>query len=100
MHFIVQFEDNTDTGENLRQQFMSAHLAFLTQKAELVVAAGPLFDTEGDPAGGLWIVTSKNESTVHELVKQDPFWPTGLRKSYRVLQWKQVFAEGRSLIEI
>ena len=30
-----------------------------------------------------------------ELVQADPFWPTGLRKAVRVLQWAQVFAEGR-----
>jgi uncharacterized protein YciI len=31
-------------------------------------------------------------------VKKDPFWPTGLRKSVRILAWKQVFADGRRSI--
>jgi hypothetical protein len=32
------------------------------------------------------------------LAGQDPFWPTGLRKSVRVLEWRRVFADGRNLI--
>ena len=32
-----------------------------------------------------------------DLVHEDPFWPTGLRKSVRVLLWKRVFADGKSL---
>ena len=31
-------------------------------------------------------------------IKADPFWPTGLRRSVRILSWAQVFAEGRRLI--
>jgi hypothetical protein len=31
-------------------------------------------------------------------VKEDPFWPTGLRRSVRILSWSQVFAEGKRLI--
>jgi hypothetical protein len=31
------------------------------------------------------------------LIKEDPFWPTGLRKSVCILAWNQVFADGRRL---
>ena len=33
--------------------------------------------------------------TIDALVKADPFWPTGLRKSVRILKWNQVFADGQ-----
>jgi uncharacterized protein YciI len=31
-------------------------------------------------------------------VKADPFWPTGLRHSVRILSWSQVFADGKRLL--
>jgi hypothetical protein len=31
------------------------------------------------------------------LFANDPFWPTGLRRSARVLAWKQVYADGARL---
>jgi uncharacterized protein len=53
---------------------------------------------DGQGAGGLWLVEAADAFEVDALVKEDPFWPTGLRKSVRVLTWKQVFADGRRLI--
>jgi uncharacterized protein YciI len=35
---------------------------------------------------------------VQALVESDPFYPTGLRKSIRILEWTQVFANGNKLI--
>jgi hypothetical protein len=32
---------------------------------------------------------------VRRLCERDPFWPTGLRKSVRILEWRQVFADGQ-----
>lgn len=42
-------------------------------------------------AGGLWLVDADGPDSVMALVQADPFWPTGLRKDVRVLEWKQVF---------
>ena len=60
-----------------------------------VNAAGPLKTPGGQGAGGIWIVDANDAGEVDQLVKQDPFWPTGLRKSVRILAWNQVYAEGR-----
>ena len=50
----------------------------------------------GEPAGGLWLVHADRQEAVRELIEADPFWPTGLRKSVRILEWTQVFADGKS----
>jgi uncharacterized protein YciI len=42
-------------------------------------------------------VEAKDAAEVDALVKADPFWPTGLRKSVRILAWTQVFADGKRL---
>ncbi|MGF1609856.1 MAG: YciI family protein [Kiloniellales bacterium] len=95
MIYVVSFEDNEDRAD-MRARHMAAHLAFLEHNAASVRAAGPLKDTaDAAPAGGLWLVEAASPEAVHALVKADPFWPTGLRKSYRVLEWTQVFAEGK-----
>ena len=95
MKFIVLFEDEPSRAD-MRAKHMPDHLAFLEHNAAHVQAAGPLKDTkDGAPAGGLWMVEAESAEAVKALVEADPFWPTGLRKSVRILQWTQVFAEGK-----
>lgn len=94
MIYAVLFEDN-ESRADMRRKHMSEHLAFLERNAGSISAAGPLKDADGDvPAGGLWLVEAESPQAVHGLIESDPFWPTGLRKSVRVLQWTQVFADG------
>jgi len=96
--FIVLFEDNPAVGADTRAKHMHEHLQFLQEHSNRVNAAGPLKTMDGVGAGGLWVVDANHESAVNELVKKDPFWPTGLRKSVRILEWTQVFSDGRALI--
>jgi len=88
--YAVLFEDD-DRHADKRPAHMEAHLAFLKQNTKSVLAAGPLADSKDrKPAGGMWLVAADTVEQVDALVKADPFWPTGLRKSVRILEWKQV----------
>jgi uncharacterized protein len=98
MLFAVLFEDNANLGADVRRRHMPAHLSFLEKNAGAIKAAGPLREASGDPAGGLWVVEADEPAVVDALVKEDPFWPTGLRRSVRILSWSQVFADGKRLI--
>jgi len=98
MLYAVIFEDNVNLPSDLRREHMPLHLAFLERNASRIKAAGPLRASSGDPAGGLWLVEADSPEVVDALVKEDPFWPTGLRRSVRILSWSQVFAEGKRLI--
>ena len=98
MTYIVLFEDDPDADPDTRKRHMPAHLAFLENNASEVRAAGPLKSTDDAPAGGIWIVESADPARVEALVREDPFWPTGLRKSHRILLWTRVFADGARLI--
>ncbi|MDJ0946860.1 MAG: YciI family protein [Kiloniellales bacterium] len=97
MLFAVFFEDNPDLEVDPRARLMPAHLDFLEQNARQIEAAGPLKDDGGAPAGGLWLVEAGSAAEVQALVEDDPFWPSGLRKSVCILAWTRVFAEGRRL---
>ena len=93
MFYAVLFEDD-DAHADARDRHMSDHLAFL-RAAGAVLAAGPLRDAATQTAaGGLWLVEADAAEDVRALVETDPFWPTGLRKSVRVLEWTRVFADG------
>jgi hypothetical protein len=95
MLYIVLFEDDPARAD-IRPRHMPAHLAFLEGNADRIRAAGPLRDTAaGTPAGGLWLVEADSPAAVAALTEGDPFWPTGLRCSIRILEWTQVFADGR-----
>ena len=98
MLYAVLFEDNAALGADIRRQHLPAHLSFLEKNAARIKAAGPLRASSGDPVVGLWVVEADSPDVVDALVKEDPFWPTGLRHSVRILSWTQVFADGRRLI--
>ncbi len=95
MMYVVLFTDNPDRAD-MRQRLMSDHLDFLERSQPAIRAAGPLRDTAtGETAGGLWLVDASSADAVRDLYERDPFWPTGLRSRVRVLEWTQVFADGR-----
>ena len=98
MKFVVLFEDDPSAGTEIRQRHMQDHLSFLERNSAMVDAAGPLKTSSGEGAGGIWIVEAERQDEVERLIKEDPFWPTGLRKSVRILEWTQVFANGRRMI--
>ena len=96
--YAVLFEDNEAVADQ-RRKYMPDHLDFLERNQPAIQAAGPLMDVSSDAgAGGLWLVSARSADDVQTLVEEDPFWPTGLRKSVRILQWKQVFANGQRQI--
>ena len=98
MLYAVLFQDNDEKAE-MRTRHMAEHLAFLECNSGQIRAAGPLTDTQDStPAGGLWLVEVPDAQDVRGLIEADPFWPTGLRKSVRVLSWAQVFADGKRQI--
>jgi uncharacterized protein YciI len=97
MIYVVLLTDDPAYADE-RRRLMPAHLDFLESQKMCIRAAGPLRDRDGGGAGGLWIVEAQNADAVEELCRADPFWPTGLRRSVQVLQWTQVFADGRRLI--
>jgi uncharacterized protein len=98
MLYAVLFTDD-DAHADARARVMPAHLDFLERHRDRIRAAGPLREAaDGAAAGGLWLVEAESPDAVATLYRADPFWPTGLRKSVRVLQWSQVFADGRRLV--
>lgn len=88
--FAILFEDDPVHADK-RTEFMEQHLAFLARHADKVQAAGPMLTDAGEGAGGLWTVEADTFDDALALTREDPFYPTGLRRKITVLEWKQVF---------
>ncbi|HVJ42439.1 MAG TPA: YciI family protein [Dongiaceae bacterium] len=92
--YCVLFEDD-DAFADMRSLHMAAHRDFLARHPG-IAAAGPLSDTtSGAAAGGMWLVRGDSAEEIARLVQADPFWPTGLRKSVRILEWRLVHAQAQ-----
>lgn len=96
MRYLILFEDNPEADPGIRTRFMADHLAFLAAQGGRIESAGPLFGDTGEGQGGAWVVRAGSVEEAEEMVRADPFWPTGLRAGVRVLEWRQVFADGRA----
>ena len=94
----IHFHDNIDADPDIRPQYMAQHLAFLSENKAVIRAAGPLKEKDGTVKSGLWLVDVETVDQAWELVKADPFWPTGLRDTVEIKQWAQVFADGQALV--
>ena len=99
MLFAVIFTDSPNAAPDLRARHMKDHLAFLEANAKTIKAAGPLTDPDGKGRDGLWLVDAEGTETVERLIREDPFWPRGLRDGYAILPWRQVFANANRLID-
>jgi uncharacterized protein len=98
MLFAVIFEDDA-AHAGKRQDLLGDHLAYLESHAGAVKAAGPLkLPVNGPATGGLWLVEAGSADEVRRLCENDPFWPTGLRKSVQIREWTRVFSDGKRLI--
>ncbi|MBK8159991.1 MAG: hypothetical protein IPK59_14890 [Rhodospirillaceae bacterium] len=97
MIFAVLFEDDFARAVEIRRRFMPEHLSFLERHGSAILTAGPLRDVAGEPMGGLWLVDAEDADSVSKLIEADPFWPVGLRRSHRILEWQRVFHQGRTL---
>lgn len=98
MLYAVILTDNPIADPGLRAAHMADHLAFLERNADRIRAAGPLTPIGPDVPGGLWLVEADDPTLIEALIKEDPFWPTGLRSSWLIAKWRQVFADGKRRI--
>ncbi|UYV37868.1 YciI family protein [Rhodobacteraceae bacterium D3-12] len=94
MLMTILFRDTPDADPEIRARHMPEHLDFLEQNRASIRAAGPLLAPDGTVSGGLWLVEVAGAEAADALVRADPFFATGLRESWEICQWRQVFADG------
>ncbi|MEM5477434.1 YciI family protein [Pacificibacter sp. AS14] len=98
MLYAIHFHDDITADPNIRPQYMQQHLAFLSENEAVIRAAGPLKENDGAVKSGLWLVDVETVEQAWQLVKADPFWPTGLRDTVEIKEWAQVFSDGQKYV--
>ena len=90
MLFAVRFQD-IDDPMPIRNANYDAHMAWLEENAESIVAAGPLRAGGSDsaPVGALWLVRADDFASAERLIAGDPFMKAGLRAKTEILLWSK-----------
>lgn len=75
----------------IRLQNREAHLAYLGQHKDKVIAAGPLQDEAGEGMiGSLIIMGFEEQAEADAFAAGDPYAKAGLFESVEIGRWKQV----------
>ena len=98
MLFVIRFTDRADR-QDVREQYLQAHIEWLDQRRDVILVAGSLRqDPDHNPVGAMWVVEAKSKDDLDGLFESDPFWKHGLRKSFEILHWSKAFPEERSIL--
>lgn len=79
---------NEPERENIRVQYLSAHLDWFEANRDIIPIGGALMSDLGQtPSGGLWISHAKSKKKLEELLETDPFYINEVRRSYQIHHW-------------
>lgn len=91
MAYVIECIDKKD-GLDIRKANRDAHLAYLKDHMDKVIAAGPLLSEEaGHMTGSLLIMDFHSEAEADHFCDNDPYAKAGLFQSITVRPWKKVF---------
>jgi len=98
MPYAIQTRDKPGTGD-LRTATRPAHVEYLTQHKDKLLAAGALIDDEGAAAlGGILIVDTEVRAEAERFINEDPFTKAGLFEKVTVTRWRKAFFNKERLI--
>jgi uncharacterized protein YciI len=98
MLYVIRFFDKPDMLA-VREQLLPVHLAWLDERQSSILVAGALrIEAGATPVGALWIVEANSSEEVEASFQTDPFWLSGLRQSFEILQWSKAFPDRNAMI--
>lgn len=98
MPYVIILEDKPDSLA-LRNEVRAAHLDYLTENADKLLAAGArISDDGGGGHGGVLIVDTDDRAEAEALVANDPFTKAGLFRSIKVERWRKAFFDKKRLV--
>lgn len=98
MPFHIETWDKPDH-QARRQALRPAHLEFLEQNANLLIACGAKLNDDGtDQGGGIYIVDLDTKPEVERFIQADPFYKDGLFGEVRITRWRKAYAGGQCFL--
>ena len=94
MPYIIETFDKPHH-QAVRQQHRPAHLDFLAQNAQLLLACGAkLHDDGSDMGGGLYVVNLDTREAAQAFIESDPFYQADLFAEVRITRWRKAYVAG------
>ena len=75
---------------SLRLETREEHIKYLKKIGRKLVLAGPILDKNNNPKGTVLILDYKDENTVKEFLKNDPYNVRDLFESVKIIKFKKV----------
>ena len=98
MPYAIITRDRTDAG-SLRADTRAAHLEYLKQFSEQIIAGGGFLTDAGElDGGGLIIVDTEDRQEAERLAENDPYTKAGLFESVEIRRWRKVFVAGQMMV--
>lgn len=98
MAFLIETWDKPDHAA-VRQQHRPAHLQFLEQHRQLLLACGAKLKDDGsDAGGGIYIVDVESREAAQALIAADPFSAADLFQKVTITRWRKAYVDGRCLL--
>ncbi len=80
----------------IRDQHRKAHLAYLDQQVERLIASGGLLDDTGETyIGSCILIDVDTEEEARSFVAEDPFTKAGLAKEVVITLWRGFYLDGK-----
>lgn len=86
MRFVVTVENLPGT-EDARKSMHPAHLDYIAEHPEVLIAGS--INPAGEPLvfEGMWIVEAPDRATVQALMEDEPFFRAGYRKAIHIYEY-------------
>lgn len=79
-----------------RQALRPAHLEFLAEHADRLLACGAkLLDDGSDAGGGVYILDTDDSDEARHFIEADPFHQGGLFAEVRITRWRKAYVAGQ-----
>jgi uncharacterized protein YciI len=83
----------------VRNKHRAAHLDYLTEQKDKLLAAGAKIDDAGEGGyGGVIIVDVDDRAEAEAFIQNDPFAKAGLFSSIEVVRWRKAFFNFERLV--
>ena len=98
MPYIIETFDKPDH-QQVRKAVRAAHLTFLEQHKDLLLACGAKLADDGtDLGGGLYVVALDTREEAQRFIEADPFHAAGLFERVTLTRWRKAYVAGECFL--
>jgi len=98
MAYLIETFDKPDSLA-LRKTLRSAHLAFLEEHAQLLLACGAkLHDDGADLGGGIYVLDVGTRQEAEAFIAKDPFFKGALFERIQITRWRKAYLDGQCFL--